>query len=174
MHRMGVFPNKIRHDFGFKKDTAQRIFRSYVRAMADALRHELPPLTQAEVFDSTPTDFNKKAMRSDIERILDATGVQVGHASNPEVARQLWSEYYHMYAVVYQIGITPGGCGSFVSKGHSPKLTDAQQTILSGALEGVHRGSCVQRWTKGMTSSRRMLHAKVSTWICLCKYTSLN
>jgi hypothetical protein len=142
--RMGVFPNKMRHDFGFKQKTAARVFRSYVRAMAEALRREFPKPTQAEVFASTPVEFNETAGRSDIELILDATGVTVGHPSNPEVARQLWSEYYHAYSCVYQIGITPGGCGVFASMGLPPKLTDTQQTIYSGALESVSRGSCVQ------------------------------
>ena len=88
----GLFPNKARHAFGLEKDTARRVFRSYTRAMAEMYRREYPRPTQEEVFDSTPVDFVEKAGREDIEMILDATGVQVAHPSNPDIGRHLWSK----------------------------------------------------------------------------------
>ena len=142
--RKGVFPEKEAGSFGYCKDVAPRVFRSYVRALAEMLRREFPRPTQEEIFDSTPLDFIEKSGRNSIELILDATGFQIGHPSNPEVARHMWSEYYHQYAAVYQIGIVPAGCGVFVSRGQSPKLTDAEQAMMGGALEFVHRGGAMQ------------------------------
>lgn len=55
----------------------------------------------------------------------------------------LWSFWLTLESCC-QIGITPGGCGVFASQGHSPKLTDSRQAILSKALEFVHRGGCIQ------------------------------
>jgi len=59
-----------------------------------------------------------------------------------------------MYACVFQIGITPGGFGVFASKGQSPKLSDQQQAMLSGAVEFCHDGGCLQvdRGYKGLRS----------------------
>ena len=54
------------------------------------------------------------------------------------------SEYYHMCAAVFQIGITPSGCGVFASKGMSPRLSDAQQALMSGAVDHCHPGGCMQ------------------------------
>ena len=49
-----------------------------------------------------------------------------------------------MCAAVFQIGITPSGCGVFASKGMSPRLTDAQQALMSGAVDHCHPGGCMQ------------------------------
>ena len=88
----GVFPHKARHAFGLGKNTSRRVFRSYVRALAEMYRREYPRPTQREVFDSTPLDFTERAGRDDVEMILDATGIQVSHPSNPDVGRHLWSK----------------------------------------------------------------------------------
>ena len=55
---------------------------------------------------STPTDFKKQCGRNTVQLILDAIGVQVGHPSNPEIARYLWSAYYHMYGALCCVGST--------------------------------------------------------------------
>ena len=54
-----------------------------------------------------------------------------------------WSEYYHAYSVLYQIGITGGGCGVLPPRGQSPRLEDTEQAVLAGVLEFVHRNGCI-------------------------------
>ena len=75
--------------------------------------------------------------------MADATNVPLPHATNPELARSMWSQYYKMYCAVYQIVISPGGYGMFVNTASSPKLTDAEQVVLSGLLQFLHRGGCM-------------------------------
>ena len=45
-----------------------------------------------------------------------------------------------MYCILYQIGITPGGCCVWVSHGQSPRLSDTQQCVLANLLEFLHPG----------------------------------
>ena len=88
--------------------------------------------------------------------MVDGTGIEVPRASNPELRRTMASMYYKMYALLYQIGVTPSGCVVWCSEARSPKLTDTEQAVwwrrgpafvhmlliysdkLSGALAFVH------------------------------------
>jgi hypothetical protein len=88
-------------DFGVHQTTGALYFRSHARALAEMLRRELPPPTQAEIFQSTPDSFKETLGFDDVEMMVDATGIKIGHVSNPELARSCWSTYYKMVSPIH-------------------------------------------------------------------------
>ena len=162
--RQGQTVAQAAYDFDVLEDAAGRIFRSTAKALSCMFTAEYPRPTFGEVRASTPKCFDKKAGTTDTGLMVDATGIQVPHPSNPEMARTMWSEYYEMYAVVTQIGVTPGGCCVWTGPGQSPKLSDTQQCVLAGLLEFVWPGSrlLLDRGYKGMHFPARKKGVRVT------------
>eukprot|EP01050_Picozoa_sp_SAG11_P017019 SAG11_NODE_2396_length_3406_cov_2.071666_4_plen_480_part_00 len=162
--RCGATVEQIAADFDVDQNVASRAFRSYAKAWSKLFEHEYPRPTWEEIRASTPACFDKKAGTTDTGLMVDATGVTWAHPGNPEMARKMWSDYYEMYAVIYQLGVTPGGCCVWVGPGQSPKLTDTQQCVLAGLLEFVWLGSrlLLDRGYKGMHFAARRKKIKVT------------
>ena len=141
--KFGCTVEQASADFGVHHNTGGRAFRTTVRAMSEMFKLEMPRPTKAELEETTPAWFKDTLGRDDVQAMADATNVPLPHATNPELARSMWSQYYKMYCAVYQIVISPGGYGMFVNTASSPKLTDAEQVVLSGLLQFLHRGGCM-------------------------------
>ena len=176
--KFGCTVQQAAGDFGVDETTAGRVFKTTVRAWAEMLKREMPQPTKEEIERTTPAGYKKLLRRSDAQAMADATNVPLHHASNPELARSMWSQYYKQYCTVgcpctlpllnwlcfsdrdssllaaqcdsglfcgqvFQIVITPGGYGMFSSCGQSPKLTDAEQIVLSGLLRFLYPGGCL-------------------------------
>eukprot|EP01052_Picozoa_sp_SAG31_P047914 SAG31_NODE_9795_length_1226_cov_1.223602_1_plen_135_part_10 len=127
--RQGQTLSQAAADFNISKPTANRIFKSTAKALSKMFEQEYPKPSWEEIRASTPACFDKKAGTTDTGLMVDATGVQVHHPTNAEMARTMWSEYYECYSVLFQIGVTPGGCCIWVGPGQSPKLSDTQQCV---------------------------------------------
>ena len=162
--RTGASIEQVAPDFGVGVDAATRAFKSTAKGLSKMLTAEYPRPTWGEVRESTPTCFDKKAGTTDTGLMVDATGVKAHHPSNPQMARTLWSDYYEMYAIIYQIGVTPGGCCIWVGPGQSPKLSDTQQCVLAGLLEFLWPESrlLLDRGYKGMHWPARRKKVKVT------------
>ena len=103
--RMGVYPEKASADFGMGTTEGSYLFKTAARALAEMLRREFPPPTQAEVFATTPQDFIDKSGMDNVELILDATGVKFGRPQNPEIARWFCLSHWHFLFVTSLVAV---------------------------------------------------------------------
>eukprot|EP01052_Picozoa_sp_SAG31_P028744 SAG31_NODE_2799_length_5080_cov_2.022485_4_plen_532_part_00 len=162
--RFGCSLDQMSADFGVPTVIATRAFKSTAKALSAMFEREFPRPSFDEIRRSTPSCFDAKAGTKDSGLMVDATGIQCPHPSNPELARTMWSEYYDMWAVIYQLGVTPGGCCVWVGPRQSPKLSDTQQCVLGGLLEFMWPGSrlVLDRGYKGMHFAARRRLVRVT------------
>jgi hypothetical protein len=96
-------------------------------------------LSKDRVQNRSPPDYQKH-FNNRIRRIIDCFPVYIEMPSSRSLRKATYNQYYGISAVKFVTGITPFGSNDQCSQGYAARISDADITDASDALDGMWQG----------------------------------
>ena len=132
--RLGLLQEDLANRFSISKTLAGRIFTTWVKSTASALKSFVFVPDMDNISSSRPTKFNNFPR---LHTIADATEIFLQTPKNHVAQRVTWSNYKHHNTAKVLISVTPNGLIAFASDAYGGSISDKQLTIDSGYLDCV-------------------------------------
>lgn len=128
--------------FSVDRNTASTTFRETIGTM---FRHLKPVVhwPDRHCLQATMPHQFVEAFGNRVSVIVDCFEIRMERASNLKARAQIFSHYKQHHTLKYQIGITPRGSISFISKGWGGHVSDKHVTENSGLLNQLLPGDLV-------------------------------
>ena len=132
--RLGLLQEDLANRFNVSKTLTGRIFTTWVKSTASALKSFVFVPDMEYIVSSRPTKFKSFTK---LHTIADATEIFLQTPKNHAAQRVTWSNYKHHNTAKVLISVTPNGLIAFASEAYGGSISDKQLTIDSGYLDLV-------------------------------------
>ena len=129
--RRGYGTRHAAYLFGVSQSLTSKIFLSWCKLLANALKHVLVWPSKEIVSHSMPESFQ---LYPRTRVIIDATEFHVEKPFRPHAQKLTWSNYKHANQFKLLVGIMPSGAITFLSRLYSGCISDMDITEQSGLL----------------------------------------
>ena len=138
--RRGYDTRHVAYLFGVSQSVTSKIFLSWCKLLANALKHVLVWPSKELVSHNMPESFQ---LYPRTRVIIDTTEFHVEKPFRSHAQKLTWSNYKHANTFKLLVGIMPSGAITFLSRLYSGCISDMHITEQSGLLNKLDEGDDV-------------------------------
>ncbi|XP_063967299.1 uncharacterized protein LOC135156981 [Lytechinus pictus] len=127
--------------FNISSSTASQIFNTWIKFLAEELKHLVFWPNKEVILSSLPLTLKKKY--PNLRCTLDCTEVFIERPRNFEFQALTWSDYKKHNTIKFLVAIAPNGMISFLSKAWGGRASDVHITRESGFLNLIDPGDLI-------------------------------
>ena len=138
--RLGLLTQDIADRFNISTSLCSKIFHSWLRGMADYLKHFVYMPKLETVLSTTPKRFRKF---KNLIGIIDCSEIFIETPKDLAIQSATWSDYKHHNTLKFLICVAPNSSVTFISKAFTGRISDKKMTLKSEFLDLIPAHSMI-------------------------------